>query len=62
MMTLTGLGVIALNRTDTYHFVLIAYTTPLFPVMLSWLAFRTCLERAQTHALIVGPAGVALIY
>lgn len=61
MMTFTGLGMIAMTRTDTSHSVLIAYTTPLWTVALSWLAFRERPGRAQAFALIMGLAGVALI-
>ncbi|WP_205624896.1 DMT family transporter [Geminicoccus roseus] len=61
MMTFTGLGMIAMTRTDTSHSVLIAYTTPLWTVALSWIAFRTRPSRVQILALVTGLAGVALI-
>jgi drug/metabolite transporter (DMT)-like permease len=35
MMTFTGLGMIAMTRTDTSHSVLLAYTTPLWTVALA---------------------------
>lgn len=41
MMTFTGLGMIAMTRTDTSHSVLLAYTTPLWTVALAWIALRT---------------------
>lgn len=61
MMTFTGLGMIAMTRTDTSHSVLLAYTTPLWTVALSWVALRTRPSRAQALALLTGLAGVALI-
>ncbi|MEC9432528.1 MAG: DMT family transporter [Pseudomonadota bacterium] len=61
MMTFTGLGMIAMTRTDTSHSVLIAYTTPLWTVALSWAAFRARPSRWQALALVTGLAGVALI-
>lgn len=61
MMTFTGLGMIAMTRTDTSHSVLIAYTTPLWTVVLSWIAFRARPSRLQAAALLVGLTGVALI-
>ncbi len=61
MMTFTGLGMIAMTHTDTSHSVLLAYTTPLWTVALSWIALRTRPSRAQALALVTGLAGVALI-
>ncbi|MHC9234916.1 DMT family transporter [Pseudooceanicola sp. 502str34] len=61
MMTFTGLGMIAMTKTDTSHSVLLAYTTPLWSVLLAWALFRTRPSRAQLAAVAVGIAGVALI-
>lgn len=61
MMTFTGLGMIAMTRTDTSHSVLLAYTTPLWTVALAWIALRTRPSRAQALALATGLAGVAVI-
>lgn len=61
MMTFTGLGMIAMTKTDTSHSVLLAYTTPLWSMLLAWGALREVPRRAQLVALAVGLAGVALI-
>lgn len=61
MMAFTGLGMIAMTRTDTSHAVLLAYTTPLWGVLVSWLALRQAPTRMQLLALLVGLSGTALI-
>lgn len=61
MMTFTGLGMIAMTRTDTSHAVLLAYTTPLWGVLVSWLALRQTPTRMQILALVVGLSGTMLI-
>lgn len=61
MMTFTGLGMIAMTRTDTSHSVLLAYTTPLWTVLLGWALLRDRPGRAQLLAVLTGIAGVALI-
>ncbi|WP_308721498.1 DMT family transporter [Komagataeibacter xylinus] len=61
MMTFTGLGMIAMTRTDTSHAVLLAYTTPFWGILVSWLAFRQTPTRMQFLALLVGLSGTALI-
>ncbi|WP_236045403.1 MULTISPECIES: DMT family transporter [Pseudooceanicola] len=61
MMTFTGLGMIAMTKTDTSHSVLLAYTTPLWSVLLGWLLFRDRPGRAQLAAVLTGVAGVALV-
>lgn len=61
MMAFTGLGMIAMTKTDTSHAVLLAYTTPLWGVLVSWLALRQSPTRMQMLALLVGLSGTALI-
>lgn len=61
MMTFTGLGMIAMTQTDTSHSVLLAYTTPLWSMLLAWIALREMPAPAQLVALAVGLSGVALI-
>lgn len=61
MMAFTGLGMIAMNHVDTSRAVLLAYTTPLWGVIASWLLFRNTPTRLQISALIVGLAGIGLI-
>lgn len=61
MMTFTGLGMVAMTQTDTSHSVLLAYTTPLWTVALSWIVLRDRPSRAKFAALIVGLIGLALI-
>ncbi|GGF53783.1 membrane protein [Azorhizobium oxalatiphilum] len=61
MMAFTGMGMVAMTHTDTSRAVLLAYTTPLWSVLLAWLLFREAPTRLQFLALAVGLAGVALI-
>ncbi|ONG56098.1 hypothetical protein BKE38_06860 [Pseudoroseomonas deserti] len=61
MMAFTGMGMIAMTRTDTSHAVLLAYTTPLWSLLMGWAMFRQAPSRAQALALAVGLSGVALI-
>ncbi len=61
MMAFTGMGMIAMTRTDTSHAVLLAYTTPLWSVLMGWAIFRQAPGRAQLLALAVGLGGVLLI-
>lgn len=61
MMTFTGLGMIAMTKTDTSHAVLLAYTTPLWAVLMGALALGQAPNRAQILALLVGLGGIALI-
>lgn len=61
MMAFTGLGMIAMTRTDTSHAVLLAYTTPLWSMLAAWALFRQRPAGLQFLALGVGLAGVALI-
>lgn len=60
MMTFTGLGMIAMTRTDTSHSVLLAYTTPLWSVVLGWAVLRNRPGQTQLCALALGLVGVAL--
>ncbi len=61
MMTFTGLGMIAMTHVDTSRSVLLAYTTPLWGVLASWLLFRQAPTRLQLLALAVGLAGIGLV-
>jgi drug/metabolite transporter (DMT)-like permease len=61
MMVFTGLGMIAMTRTDTSHSVLLAYSTPLWSVLISWLMLRRVPSRWQFAAIGVGISGIALI-
>lgn len=40
MMAFTGLGMIAMTHTDTSRAVLLAYTTPLWAVIMGWFLFK----------------------
>ncbi|MGA8118313.1 DMT family transporter [Rouxiella badensis] len=61
MMVFTGLGMIAMQHTDTSHAVLLAYTTPLWGILTSWLLMRKAPSRLQIVALVTGLIGIALI-
>lgn len=61
MMVFTGLGMIAMVHVDTSRAVLLAYTTPLWGVVVGWLALRETPTRWQLAALLLGLAGVGLI-
>lgn len=61
MMAFTGLGMIAMTHTDTSRAVLLAYTTPLWAVIMGWLLFKQVPSGPQLTALGVGLAGVAVI-
>ncbi|THJ35740.1 DMT family transporter [Lampropedia aestuarii] len=61
MMVFTGLGMIAMVHVDTSRAVLLAYTTPLWGVVVGWLALRQTPTRWQLAALLLGLAGIGLI-
>lgn len=61
MMAFTGLGMIAMTHTDTSRAVLLAYTAPLWAVLMDWLLFRRNPSRGQLVALAVGIAGITVI-
>lgn len=61
MMLFTGLGMIAMQYTDTSRAVLLAYTTPLWSVLLTAIILKVRPGRGQLLALITGLSGVALI-
>ncbi len=61
MMAFTGLGMIAMTHVDTSRAVLLAYTTPLWGVLASWLLLRNAPTRLQLLALAVGLTGIGLI-
>ncbi len=61
MMAFTGLGMIAMTHTDTSRAVLLAYTTPLWAVLLGWLLFKQAPSRRQLTALGVGLAGIVIV-
>lgn len=61
MMLFTGLGMIAMQYTDTSRAVLLAYTTPLWSILLTAIMLRVRPGRGQLLALMTGLSGVALI-
>lgn len=61
MLAFTALGLIAMQHTDASRAALLAYTTPLWGVILSWLMFRQVPGRVQGAALLIGLAGIALV-
>lgn len=61
MMAFTGLGMIAMTHIDTGRAVLLAYTTPLWCVIVSWLVLREVPTKIQFLALAVGIGGIGLI-
>jgi drug/metabolite transporter (DMT)-like permease len=61
MTVFTGLGMIAMNHVDTSRAVLLAYTTPLWGVLASWLLLGSAPTRIQALALAVGLAGVGVV-
>lgn len=61
MMVFTGLGMIAMRHTDTSHAVLLAYTTPLWGILTSWLLLKQAPSKLQLVALLTGMAGIGLI-
>lgn len=61
MLVFTGLGMIAMTHTDTSRAVLLAYTTPLWAVLMSWLLLRQAPARMQLLALVVGLSGILLV-
>lgn len=61
MVVFTGLGMIAMQYTDTSHAVLLAYTTPLWGILSSWLLLRQAPSRVQLAALAIGLAGIGII-
>lgn len=61
MMVFTGLGMIAMLHTDTSHAVLLAYTTPLWGILTSWLLLKQAPSKIQIAALLAGMTGIGLI-
>ncbi|WP_448144786.1 DMT family transporter [Pseudomonas silesiensis] len=61
MMAFTGLGMVAMVHVDTSRAVLLAYTTPLWCVIVAWVMFREVPSRLQIAALVVGMSGVVAI-
>lgn len=61
MTAFTGLGMVAMTHVDTGRAVLLAYTTPLWGVLASWLLFRNAPTRLQLLALGVGVVGIGLV-
>ena len=61
MMAFTGLGMIAMTHTDTSRAVLLAYTTPLWGVLLSWLLLKRVPTVLQLLALLIGLCGIGII-
>ncbi|NUT79063.1 EamA family transporter [Pseudomonas sp. C1C7] len=61
MMAFTGLGLVAMVHIDTSRAVLLAYTTPLWCVLVAWLVFRETPSRMQVSALLIGLVGIAVV-
>ena len=61
MMAFTGLGMVAMVHVDTSRAVLLAYTTPLWCVVVAWVMFREMPSRLQIAGLVVGMSGVAAV-
>lgn len=61
MMAFTGLGLVAMVHIDTSRAVLLAYTTPLWCVLVAWLVFRDTPSRMQVYALLIGLMGIAVV-
>lgn len=61
MMAFTGLGMIAMVHTDTSRAVLLAYTTPLWAILMGWLFLRQAPTKIQLIALLLGLSGIMLI-
>ncbi len=61
MTAFSGLGMIAMTHTDTSRAVLLAYTTPLWAVLMGWLLFKQVPTGKQLMALGVGMAGIGVI-
>jgi len=61
MMAFTGLGMVAMVHVDTSRAVLLAYTTPLWCVLVAWVIFREKPSRLQLVGLVVGMGGVIAV-
>jgi len=61
MMAFTSLGMVAMMHVDTSRAVLLAYTTPLWCVVVAWVVFRETPSRLQIAGLVVGMSGVAAV-
>ena len=61
MMAFTALGLVAIQHVDAGRAALLAYTTPLWGVIVAWLLVRQAPTRWQILALIIGLSGIALI-
>lgn len=61
MMMFTGLGLFAMQFTDAGRASLLAYTTPLWSVLLAWMLGRQAPTHLQWLALALGLSGIAVI-
>jgi len=61
MTAFSALGMVAMTHTDTSRAVLLAYTTPLWAVIMGWLLFKQAPSRRQLIALAVGLVGIGII-
>ncbi|ANC01848.1 DMT family transporter [Pseudomonas putida] len=61
MMAFTGLGMVAMVHVDTSRAVLLAYTTPLWCVVVAWVMFREMPSRLQIAGLVIGMSGIAAV-
>ena len=61
MTVFTGLGMVAMVHVDTSRAVLLAYTTPLWCVIASWILFRDRPSAVQVAALMFGLLGILIV-
>jgi drug/metabolite transporter (DMT)-like permease len=61
MLAFTALGLVAMQYTDVSRAALLAYTTPLWGVIISGIFFRQIPSWVQLCALLTGLLGIALV-
>lgn len=61
MLAFTALGLVAMQYTDVSRAALLAYTTPLWGVIITGIFYRQIPSKVQFIALLTGLAGIALV-
>jgi drug/metabolite transporter (DMT)-like permease len=61
MAAFTGLGMIAMQHTNAGKASLLAYSTPLWSVLVAWIIFRERPTMVQVIAVVTGMLGIAII-
>lgn len=61
MAAFTGLGMVAMQYTDAGKAALLAYSTPLWAVLIGSMFFAQKLNSMQLKALLVGIGGIAVV-